>query len=54
MNPKECKHYLKGGLCSHPAAPKPSHSRCLVRLEQRNENRFWRESRCEVFVKKVT
>ena len=26
---KLCRYYMKGGLCSHPDAPKPQHSRCI-------------------------
>lgn len=26
---KECRWWLKGGLCAHKDAPRPRHSRCI-------------------------
>jgi len=48
MKSKECKWYLKGGLCSHPDAPNPNHSRCL---ELRWGNMDYTKLKCEVYEK---
>lgn len=31
-NDKLCQFFVKGGLCSHPDAPRPTHSRCISKI----------------------